>query len=401
MNRQSLVSVAWIMLFMSAGAPGSPTEYTFIDLHSAAVGNASGGFGIGDGQQVGFGGDAEVHPYLWTGSAASAVNLSPTAPGQAWGVDGGKQVGWINLEIPITHAAVWSGTAASMIDINPPGRDSSAALAIHGDNIVGYAGTEVPEIGTTPHATLWQGPAHNFIDLHPAGFYYSNAIGVSANAQVGRGSIGQLDHALMWHGSADSVIDLHPAGYDSSFAWGMSDTQQVGRGQMEFVGRALLWSGSAQSVIDLHRDEFEGTQANDVEGGVQVGTGYRSDGLQHALAWSGSADSMIDLHDFVPPGFLWSLASGIDEEGNIVGFARTGREDTPSHAVMWVPVTDASPIPLPAGALAGGPVLLIALITARRRELKWSSRTARRAGRRRRLLSRRTVASRPCRPAWD
>jgi hypothetical protein len=39
----------------------------------------------------------------------------------------------------------------------------------------------------------------------------------------------------------------------------------------------------------------------------------------HALLWTGTAASAVDLNAFLPSGFTYAQATGIDESGDIVG----------------------------------------------------------------------------------
>ena len=59
---------------------------------------------------------------------------------------------------------------------------------------------------------------------------------------------------------------------------------------------------------------------------VDVALGQRS---------AGSAASVVDLNAFLPPGFVYSNASGIDAAGDIVGSASTAGHSDPSHAILW------------------------------------------------------------------
>jgi probable HAF family extracellular repeat protein len=88
------------------------------------------------------------------------VDLNPSgfAVSQALGVSGGQQVG---SGSPVaggsTHALLWTGSAASVVDLHsflPAGFTDSVAIGIDSDgNIVGWAG---PASGGQIHAFLWQ-----------------------------------------------------------------------------------------------------------------------------------------------------------------------------------------------------------------------------------------------------
>jgi hypothetical protein len=93
------------------------------------------------------------------GSAASVVDLNPSGftVSEAVGVSGGQQVGegYGPATGDQTHALLWTGSAASVVDLHtflPPGFTASQALGIDADgNIVGVASGPAGA-----HAFLWQ-----------------------------------------------------------------------------------------------------------------------------------------------------------------------------------------------------------------------------------------------------
>ena len=172
---------------------------------------------------------------LWTGTAASAVDLHPTGlagfdRSVANGTDGLHQVGYANLAVGgASHALLWSGTSASAVDLHPTnllGFDSSIANAVSGLQQVGYYG-DGSGIGGKNHALLWTGTAASAVDLQPTsftGFDSSIALGTNGLAQVGYvyNSAAFTPHAVLWTGSAASAIDLAallPFTATSSFAY--------------------------------------------------------------------------------------------------------------------------------------------------------------------------------------
>ena len=122
----------------------------------------------------------------------TATILQPTGidGSYAFGVAGGSQVG--QGYGPSTgnnaHALLWSGTAASMVDLNPTGFNNSYAWGNSVTNQVGY-GSGIGS-GNNDHALLWSGTAASAIDLHPSGFTRSYAHGVFGTRQVGEGLTG-------------------------------------------------------------------------------------------------------------------------------------------------------------------------------------------------------------------
>jgi hypothetical protein len=152
-----------------------------------------------------------MYASLWTGSAASWVNLNPAgaAGSRAEGTDGTYQVGFATLG-GVTHAGMWRGTAASWVDLNPAGAAAppgggaaSVADAEFGGQQAGYA-----TIGGVVHASFWSGSAASWVDLQaylPSNISYSIATGIWQDASgiayvVGRGydaTVG-VNHAYMW-----------------------------------------------------------------------------------------------------------------------------------------------------------------------------------------------------------
>lgn len=228
---------------------------------------------IGDGQQAG---SANNHAALWLGSAASRVDLNPASWTQsvAAGVGGGRQVGSATRSVVCTtkkgqcpggvrtefHPFMWSGSAASAVDLTPLGLGFGAGRALATDGVQ-QVGTGFQVIGVNafagPFAVVWSGAADTAVNLNPPDSSTSQANGVYGGQQVGYGYV--PSRALLWKGSADTKVELHPAGYDSSEASATNGVQQAGSG---FVGNAsnsvahrhaLLWSGSAESVVDLNQ----------------------------------------------------------------------------------------------------------------------------------------------------
>ncbi len=272
---------------------------------------------------------AEAQAPLFT-----AIDLTPSGftDSHALGISGGQQAGdaWVT-PATATHALLWRGSAASVVDLNPSGFVESKAYGICGRQQVGDGSG--PATGGHSHALLWRGSVGSVVDLNPSGFE-SEAHGTSGGQQVGFGSgpaTGRI-HALLWRGSAASVVDLNPSGFAYSVASGISGGEQVGVGSGPATGgwdHALLWRGSAASIVDLNPRGFDSSSAVGTNGEEEVGFGNG-----HALLWRGSAASVVDLHAFLPPGFVSSAATGIDSNGDIVGYADQG-EPTRSHAFLW------------------------------------------------------------------
>lgn len=341
-------------------AAQTASGYAFVDLTPpGSVGsNATGASGI---QQVGNAGlvgassgqPAVNHAMLWQGAATGAVDLGA---GTALAVGDGQQAGSVN-----NHAALWLGSAASRVDLNPSAWTQSVAAGVGGGQQVGSATRSVTcttkkgqcpgGVRTELHPFLWSGSAASAVDLTPLvlGFGAGRALDTDGLQQVGQGfqvlGVNAFGgpFAVLWSGTAESAVNLNPSDASTSQANGVADGQQVGYGYVPH--RALLWSGSAESKVELHPDGYTSSEANATNGTQQAGSGFLvnpADGAphSHALVWSGSAASVIDLNQFLPPGYTDAAATGIDAEGNVVGWASRGPSDIAAnvHAAMWKPV---------------------------------------------------------------
>jgi autotransporter-associated beta strand protein len=337
------------------------------------------------GQTVGSVGS---HAELWTGAAIAPVSLNPVGAlsSAALGTDGSKQVGWAvpgstaagTSGVPgSTNAMVWSGSAASAMNLNPAGYASSEAYGVNGLQVVGTGErlTNTGTISTSQNvALLWPSlasttPATTAVNLNPAGFSSSAALGTDTTNQVGYGipTVVGLQpvspHALLWSGTASSAVDLNPAGFSGSYANAVGSspvldppggaspplgggTQEVGYGYTGGKTHALLWTGSAGSVVDLNPTTGPvdistiSSEALGTNGRQQVG--WVSNGNNpNAVMWYGSAESQVNLNALLPSKGTWtsSTAYTVDLSGHVYGTA-TGKINgfTATYAVEWLPL---------------------------------------------------------------
>lgn len=183
-------------------------------------------YGVGGGAQVGYVTKSQANAVLWRGTRQSQVSLHPknAVVSVANATDGVRQVGYAGFDIRVrqeaakgnkdkrfNYAHLWTGTAASALNIHPyplnnlPGINltQSFALAMNGNWIVGYAGDET-KFGTPAysHAIVWSSSFES-IDLNaflPEGFVGAQATSVDADGNVS-GFIAKADgarHAAVW-----------------------------------------------------------------------------------------------------------------------------------------------------------------------------------------------------------
>ncbi len=295
--------------------------------------------GSRSGKRVG--GGSNSHAYLVSGNALTAIDLHPATgyySSMATSTDGTEQCGYGGSSLGGIHALKWSGSSSSAVDLHPSGFNFSYCTSIDGGDQGGFAEQQSYFV-TMSHAMLWHGSS-TAIDLHPAiGYTFSRVMGTRSGEQVGYGSTLAYPYgdysgyhtgskALRWNGSAASVVELHPAGYDSSEALATNGVQQGGWAYRAVEGRthAMFWSGTAASALDLHPAGYTDSKITGIFGDRQVGEGWTGipgalGSVRHALAWTGTANSVVDLNQFLPSGYTHAVATGIDEQGNIVGYA--------------------------------------------------------------------------------
>lgn len=270
----------------------------FIDLHPEGYSRSQIN-GAGEGRQVGQAttgvAGAEEHAILWDGTSTGFVDLSPSwSPQYSVGFDTSfnQQVG-ISALGEFSQATMWTGTAASAINLHPVGFESSVAHATDGTNQAGSAWNGFGFSAFT-HAGRWSGSAASWVDLHPAsGAIFSTAYAISGSQTGGLIRTTEGDRAVLWNADAESMVNLHPDGTGISEVSGMVSGYQVGRavigGHLQVGGapgtwiggssHAYVWQGSAGSAFDLHTllpATFTGSVASDVSlflGNVYI-TGY-------------------------------------------------------------------------------------------------------------------------------
>jgi len=148
--------------------------------------------------------------YLWHGSTSGAVNLNPAAftSSLAFATNGVQQAGYAydSAARPSRHAMLWSGTAASALDLSSAPWFDTEVRALSATTQVGdgYEGQFSEPGAPVRHALAWSGSAASMIDLNiflPPGF--NNAV---VNAIDADGNI--AGHAWMQVGNGFSFVPV-------------------------------------------------------------------------------------------------------------------------------------------------------------------------------------------------
>src|SRR5262249_19181211 len=138
---------------------------------SSAAGDTNGSQQVGSGYGATTGGINFPHALLWTGTATSAVDLNPgnllgaNSSSNANATNGSQQVGYgygaTTGGSNFSHALLWTGSAASAVDLHPANllgaNSSSGATDTNGSQQVG-AGYGA-NTGGNKHALVWTGTA--------------------------------------------------------------------------------------------------------------------------------------------------------------------------------------------------------------------------------------------------
>ncbi len=191
---------------------------------------------------------------IWSGTAASFVNLNPGVyASYAYATTGTQQAGSVTIGGFLNqgqlyggdpNACIWSGTAASFVNLNPFGATRSAAFDITGTQQAGWANT-----GGVTSAGIWSGTAASFVNLNPSGATESVAYATDGKQQAGYAHFGANANAGIWSGMADSFVNLQSvlgSGYIDSIAESIWDdgTTTFVSGYADTTDRqqhAILW----------------------------------------------------------------------------------------------------------------------------------------------------------------
>ncbi|MEI8196658.1 MAG: PEP-CTERM sorting domain-containing protein [Phycisphaerae bacterium] len=368
----------------------------------------SGGVTPGTVSGYAFRNTGGTEAFRWDGNPASltVTNLNPlTPPGSdsgAFGAGGsGSQIVGFATPTGTLHAALWTTNASSFVDLQPVGADASttsAAYATNGTTQVGVKTVLLPDgtflrdgsSTTQDFATAWTGTAGSSITLPvssttltPGGVWEnSKALAIATNGTIagyGYDSAYGVRHAFLWSNGTTgaTVTDLDPGlgatttdsiakGVDANHVVG--DAVYVASGDTGLTHHAVLWTvasggGVTTSILPI-TSTYLSANAYGVSGSLVVGSGVTvaSPFLSpdHALVWENLATSYpTDLHGLLPVGvYESSVATSVDSNGVIFGYATLASDPSVTQAVIWAPSTVPEPATL--GLLGLGVMGLLA-----------------------------------------
>ncbi|WP_428303738.1 hypothetical protein [Lacipirellula sp.] len=347
-------------------------QWSVINLHPAAAAESQA-LGIRNGIEVGWvdsaPGTTSIQPALWTGTAASYVNLGgwQNAGGRVLGTDGVQHVGGSG-----GAATLWTSTPGSVVSLQPPAPPNYSTFVADANGV--FAGMQAGAAlfitqNAGPNyqeAGIWNDTAGSWQSLHPAGATNSQANDTHFGQQAGWAYLPNaqnpvlpaVQHAALWYSSAASFVDLHPAGALQSIANDVFVTgglsQQVGFARFAALPEAAMWTGTAASFVNMHpltaaASELLGNYAGYQAGFASFFSPKANANLDHAGLWSGTAASFLDLHAFLPTGFSRSRAEDVWVANNgdiwVAGWAVNASTGL-SEAMLWT----THQVPEPAGA---------------------------------------------------
>jgi probable HAF family extracellular repeat protein len=329
-------------------------------------------------------GESPFRPFLWkpsvpNGTKGSMTDLDPGSLGidpTANGINGpGQVVGDEFVNNNDMQAFLWTpaapnGTSGGAVTLGTLGGAESHAIGINGSGqVVGWSYTiSVPSL--MPRAAfLWTPAAPNstsgtMIDLGTLGGTDSVALHINGSGQVVGWSYttSGAQAAFLWtpatpNGTSGTMAALPTlSGATAVSADGINDSGQV-------VGTtgsaAFLYSGG--KMIDL--GSLAGSSGNiDADAintrGQVVGSSDMSNGPPHAFIWTpatpnGTSGTMVDLNTLIANRVTLEYASGINDQGQIVG---SGLFNNRIHAFLLTPAPNGTLKAQPASSTPPGTI---------------------------------------------
>jgi probable HAF family extracellular repeat protein len=251
------------------------------------------------------------HATLWNGTGSIKLSDSNS---RAFTVNDAGQVVGYSINAGAVHATLWSEFGAT--NLGTLGGLNGIAYTINNlGQVVGYSNIEGD---VAQHATLWNGTSAT--DLGTLGGSFSAAISINDQGQtvgVATNAAG-ASYATLWNGT--SAVALESLGGPQTFLPSINDT---------IVGNRSLQS----FAWDINNS------------GQIVGYSNITDGLTtRATLWNNTTpidlNSLLTASD-VNAGWVLVDATGINDNGSIVGSASNTLLDIPYIAFLLSPVPEA------------------------------------------------------------
>ncbi len=353
-----------------ASAVAAAPAYTLTGL-TIAPGDASSATGINiNGEVVGDAVSASGYQYATSYNGGAVRSLATSGGGGSYFAaavnDSGQIAGQSDIARNLIQALLW--TSSGVTDLGTLGGTNSWAAGINNSGqVVGAA--ETNNIHGFFYAFLWTASAgmQNLGGLGGSGGgSYGTAINSVGEVVGGAAPAGTspYPHAFLWT-SAGGMQDLGTFGGDSSYAYSINTSGEVvgeAATATDQNSNAFLWvkggtggpAGNPQ-MQDLGTlgGSFSAAYGINDHGAVVGGSMVSAAGsAQHAFIWT-SSGGMQDLNALIPSGTGWTLtvASGINADGDIVGYGTNPSGGT--EAFLLTPVPEPTALALFALGFAG------------------------------------------------
>ncbi|MGC4045281.1 MAG: hypothetical protein QM758_15930 [Armatimonas sp.] len=280
---------------------------------------------------------------MWALSSSAPTVLHPSsrASSELFGLSDALFVGWTTDSSGTVRAAIWDRTAGNAFSELSGGFTESRAYGVASNLIAGQGRPS----GGTMHAVLWNKSAGGAPTDLNGSFTSSSAFGIGGTRVVGFGATGGVDRATLWDTAAgNAVTDLHPSGASSSQARGISGDIVAGSAN----GHAGFWNlASGDTFTDLTPSgsgTAYGTNGRFIVGATGGRVGFTSlsgelfNASKAALWDRENSNALVDLHTqyLNDQGYQWSVALGVDEDGNVYGVGGAVVDDYNANYRAWV-----------------------------------------------------------------